>query len=371
MWFLKAPAAVVGLVAIALIPSASAKPYPVHLNGHEERQLYNSSQIAKRQCGGQLCGYDKQLCCPSGTTCFTDANNQAQCGNVGAANGNTQGWSFYTSTWVESNVMTHVTVYSSFVGATPAAQPTGTCGSSQQECGGRCCDSGFWCNANTVCELLGGGSSGGIIGTLTPSAPLRPTSSTLIIVTATGTPTATVPFETPIATGVSGTPVPVAGGGGGLSPGAIAGIVIGVLAGLALLALLCFCFCARGLLHSVMAIFGLGKNRKHTHEETYIEEHHHSSGAAGAGGRRWHGQGPARPARPEKKKTGGLGGLMAGAGLVGALAVALGLKRKADHRHDDKSTVSGTSYMYSDYTSTSSASSSDRHTRRTRHSSRR
>jgi hypothetical protein len=50
----------------------------------------------------------------------------------------------------------------------------------------------------------------------------------------------------------------------------------------------------------------------------------------------------------------------------------LGLKRRHDAKADDKSTtVSGTSYMYSDYTSSSSASSSDRHTRRTHHSSRR
>jgi hypothetical protein len=44
-------------------------------------------------------------------------------------------------------------------------------------------------------------------------------------------------------------------------------------------------------------------------------------------------------------------GLAAG---LGGLALALGLKRRHDAKVDDKSTtVSGTSYMYSDYTSSS------------------
>jgi hypothetical protein len=78
------------------------------------------------------------------------------------------------------------------------------------------------------------------------------------------------------------------------------------------------------------------------------------------------------------------------AAALGGLALALGLKRKHDRKDDKSTTVSGSSYYYSDYTSSSkspsppitqrelitdfhpgSASSSDRHTRRTRHSSRR
>jgi hypothetical protein len=74
---------------------------------------------------------------------------------------------------------------------------------------------------------------------------------------------------------------------------------------------------------------------------------------------------------------------------LGGLALALGMKRKHDRKHDDKSTtISGSSAYYSDYTSSSgftqqwarkfntnsytgSASSSDRRSRPTRHSSRR
>ncbi|KAF2473693.1 uncharacterized protein BDR25DRAFT_124477 [Lindgomyces ingoldianus] len=368
MWVFTAPS-VLSLVAIALLPSALAKPYPTHVD--EPRELNNATQLERRDCGsGIRCGYYGQLCCTGGEVCFTDANNLAQCGAAAAAATAAApgGWVTYTSTWVETGYVTRTSVWSTYVAATVQAAPTPTCTGAQSPCGVKCCDSGYYCLTSGQCALYGGGSSGGIIGTLTPSAPLRRTSSGLIIITATGTPTATVPFETPIPTGVNGTLVPANGGGGGLSGGAIAGIVIGVLLGILLLLLLCLFCCARALFDTVMAIFGLGKKRKHTHEETYIEEHHHSSGAGS--GRRWHGQGPSRPSRPPKK-TGGLGGALGIGALLGGLAIALGLKRRHDRHHDDKSTtISGSSY-YTDYTSSSSASSSDRHTRHTRHSSRR
>ncbi|KAF2182460.1 hypothetical protein K469DRAFT_712041 [Zopfia rhizophila CBS 207.26] len=343
MWIFQAPVSVLGLIAIALLPSASAKPHPVHIE--ELQELHNATQLEARNCGsGTPCGYYGQLCCAAGESCFTDSNNQAQCGGVtGQATG---GWVYYTSTWVETNYVTRTAVYSSFVGATVQATPTATCSGARSPCGGKCCDSGYYCLTSGTCALIGGGSSGGII--------------------ATGTPTTTVPFETPIATGVNGTLVEQ-NGGGGLSGGAIAGIVIGVIIGLLLLLLLCLFCCARALFDTVMGIFGLGRRRKHTHEETYIEEHHHSSGGSG---RRWYGQGPSRPSGP--KKSGGFGNALGIGALLGGLAIALGLKRRHDRKYDDKSTtISGSTGYYSDYTSSSSASSSDRHTRPTRHSSRR
>jgi hypothetical protein len=211
-----APAAILGLLAIAHLPATLAKPYPVHVE--EFREVHNASQVIdKRQCAGTLCGWAQQLCCPSGTQCYTDANNQAQCG-AGSGSGT---WQYYTTTYVETvGLLTKTSVYSSYVGG---AAPTATCKSSQNPCGSKCCDSGFYCadNANGgTCAAFGGGSSGGILptvapGTLQPSAPLRPTSSGLVIVTYTGRPTATVPFQTPIPTGAQGSPMPVAGGGGG------------------------------------------------------------------------------------------------------------------------------------------------------------
>ncbi|KAF1936338.1 hypothetical protein EJ02DRAFT_359371 [Clathrospora elynae] len=375
MWLFNAPPAVLGLLALTVLPAAIAKPYPVHIE--ELRELHNASQIIrKRACPEVACGFYGQLCCPSGSQCLVDANNQAQCGGGAATQAPGGQYSYSTGTFVETvGLVTYTSVYSTWIPATATA----TCKDSQNPCGSSCCDSGFYCKSSTSnqCALIAGGSSGGILpsGPLTPSAPLRPTSSGVVIVTYTGTPTATVPFQTPIPTGAAGGGLVETGASsGGLSGGAIAGIVIGVLLGILLLLLICLFCCARALFDTILAIFGFGKKRKHTHEETYVEEHHHSSGGAAAtGGSRWYGG--SRPARPSRvaseKHSGAKKGLGVAAGL-GAMALALGLKRKHDAKHDDKSTtVSGTSYMYSDYTSASSASSSDRHTRRTHHSSRR
>jgi hypothetical protein len=179
------------------------------------------------------------------------------------------------------------------------------------------------------------------------------------------TPTTTVPFGTPIATGQNGTLVPAEeSGGGGLSGGAIAGIVIGVIAGIILLILICLCCCAKAGLDAILAIFGIGKkNKKKTHvEETYISEHHHGRyGSAAGSGRHWYGSAaggrPGRPPPPPKEKKSGLGGLGAmGLGL-GGLAIALGLKRRHDRKHDEKSDVSSDYYGSSYYSYGSSKSS--------------
>ncbi|KAL1798618.1 hypothetical protein ACET3X_002655 [Alternaria dauci] len=350
MRLFSAPPAVLGLVALAHLPSAFAKPYPVHIE--EFAELHNASMLVKKADCANPCGYGGWLCCPSGSTCYTDASNQAQCGSAGANTEAAGGyWQYHTTTYVETvGLLTKTEVYSTYV----PAVATQTCSQSQNPCGSTCCDSGFYCLSSSAgtCALIAGGSSG--------------------VITYTGTPTATVPFQTPIPTGAAGGGlVPTEESNSGLSGGAIAGIVIGVILGILLLLLLCLFCCARALFDTLLAIFGFGKKRKHTHEETYIEEHHHSGGAAAGG--RWYGAGrPSRPSRAgSEKHSGSKKGLGLAAGL-GGLALALGLKRRHDAKVDDKSTtVSGTSYMYSDYTSTSSASSSDRHTRRTRHSSRR
>ncbi|KAH8724933.1 hypothetical protein GQ44DRAFT_617145 [Phaeosphaeriaceae sp. PMI808] len=365
-----APAAVLSLLTVAYLPSTIAKPYPVHIE--EFRDLHNASQLAPRQqCPeANLCGFYKQLCCASGQTCGEDSNKQAVC-NGGSPGG---GWQYVTSKYVETvGLVTHTTVFSTFVGGAANAAPTATCKASQSPCGGTsCCDSGYYCATGNTCAPLGGGSSGGILptvpGTIAPSAPLRPTNSGLVIVTYTGRPTATVPFQTPIPTGAMGAPVPVKSGGGGLSGGAIAGIVIGVILGVLLLLLLCLYCCARALFDTIIAIFGLGKKKRHTHEETTYVEGHHTSG-----GGRWYGAGrPSRPSRVGSEKKSSFGKGMGVAAALGGLALMLGMKKKHDAKHDDKSTtVSGSSYYYSDYTSSSSASSDDRRTRTTRHSSRR
>lgn len=345
------------LTLLALTAStAFAKPYPVH--DEELMQLHNATQIDKRaSCDGVSCGWDDWLCCPSGSSCEVDDNNQALCGSGGSA-ATTGAWAYYTTTWVETvGAVTKTSVYSSQVAG---AATTAACGNSQSPCGSVCCDSGLYCKASGTCAAIAGGSTGGVAPTVSASAPVRPTSSTLVVITYTGTPTTTVPFQTPVPTGASGS-LTETEASPGLSGGAIAGIVIGVLLGILLLLLLCLFCCARALFDTLLGILGIGgKKRKHTHEETtYIEDHRHSGGASAAGGR-WYGQGSSRPSRPmsEKKHSGGKGVGMAAA--LGGLALALGLKRKHDRKDDKSTTVSGSSYYYSDYTSSSKFSPSDR-----------
>ena len=182
----------------------------------------------------------------------------------------------------------------------------------------------------------------------------------MIIVTETGTPTTTVAFETPVATGAEvGLTESEGGGGGGLSGGAIAGIVIGTLLGLALLGLLCFYCCIRGLFAAFLALFGIGKKKqRRTEVEEYERYSHHGSGrhsgagAAAAGGRTWYGA-AARPSRPERKDDSKKKLLGVGAGLAGLWAV-LGLKRRHDRRHDDEK-YSEYSYSSDYYTNTSAS----------------
>lgn len=378
------------LTLVALTTStAFAKPRP--LQDEELMQLHNTTQIDRRAaCDGVSCGWDDWLCCPSGSTCTTDASDQAQCASAGAAGAVTTSgaWVYYTTTYVETlGAVTKTSVGSSYVGGAGTAATTAICNNSQHPCGSVCCDAGLYCKASGTCALIAGGSSGGIVPTVSASAPVRPTSSTLVVITYSGTPTTTVPFQTAVPTGAVGS-LTQDSASNGLSGGAIAGIVIGVIVGILLLLLLCLFCCARALFDTLLGILGIGgKKRRHTHEEvTYIEDSHHG-GSAAAGGR-WYGTGPSRPARPVNEKKSGIGKGVGMAAALGGLALALGLKRKHDRRDDKSTTISGSSYYYSDYTSaskytsagivsavtnnlTGSASSSDRHTRRTRHSSRR
>lgn len=336
MRFSTAPAAIVGLAAVALLPAVAAKPLALV---EESLELQNELLVEKRQqCPSEsVCGWERKLCCTNGQYCAQDDKGQAVCSASAAAVGAaTSGWVFTTA------VITQTSVFSTFVGG--PAPTAASCASSSD------CPSGYWCDGSRVCQPAAGNTPGATPG-----------------VTVTGSPTATLPFSTPIPTGANGTLVE-SNSGGGLSGGAIAGIVIGVILGIILLLLICFYCCARSAFHGLLAIFGLGKKRRTREETTYISEHHHS-GSAAAGGR-WYGQGSSRPSRPPKKSS-GMGNLLGiGAGLAG-LAAILGMKRKHDRRHDDKSTtVSGSSYYYSDYTSSSSASSDDRRTRNTRHSRR-
>lgn len=362
-----APAPLLQLIATLLLTPTLASPTDPELvqAGVSFNELFE-----RQSCDGTLCGWNQQLCCGAGSACYTDSSNQAQCSST--AGGSVQQttaaggyWQYYTTVYTETDLVTRTSIYSSYMGgaatatATAAgAVPTADCDYSVNEsnCGDICCASDQYCYTPGQCKANANGGSSGYYSsymstmyatTNSAGVPLRPTSSTLVIVTETNSPTTTVPFETPVATGANMTlTANEADNGGGLSGGAIAGIVIGTLLGLLLLGLLCFYCCVRGLW---VALCGGRKRRRTTEVEEY-ERYSHHGGSGAAAGRTWYGaRKPSRvERRPEHKERNTLLGV--GAGLAGLWAI-LGLKRRHDRRNDEK--YSEYSYGSDYYTSES------------------
>lgn len=371
----QSPPTLLSLLSVILSYSfvAIAKPYP-----RDDRLLVEPAseiELEKRACANP-CGWSGQLCCGAGQTCFTDIAGQAQCGTSGSGgsqqqqNNNGAQWQLYTTTFVETDLVTRTSVYSSYLGA---AQPTVVvaptvqqlpvvttvpCSSALNEhpCGGICCAAGQYCQFQGQCAAIAGGgaadSSASYFNSIqnTGSAFLRPTSNGVRTVTSTGIPTTTVAFTAPTSRGSTQNMAATATNNG-LSGGAIAGIVIGVLLGIALLLLLCGLYCFRTLFDGILAIFGLGPKRRRVETTEYIETHHSSHGGAAAGGRTWWGR-PARVDRPPApRRSGGLGGFGTVAAGLGTLALILGLKRRKDRR--EKSSSGSFSYTDDYYTSES------------------
>lgn len=367
------------VTAILLTPHVVAKPqpHPSRVAGFNFNELF-----ARIDCAGQVCGWQGQICCGSGEACYTNAAQQAECtpssgtGPITSSNGY---WEYYTSTYVETDLVTRTTVFSSYVGVgTAGATPTGSSGPdcnyalNESPCIDICCASGQYCsNANSgatsgQCVAAAGGGSSGYYSTYTAGqtatngatagAPIRPTTSAGETITTTSGPTTTVPFITPVATGANITLTEnQASGGGGLSGGAIAGIVIGVIVGLILLFLLIACCCFKALLDTIFACFGCGgKKRKSRVEVEEYERYssHHSRHGEGAG-RTWYGAAARPPTRVDRREDHSAGKTLLGAGAgLAALWAVLGLKRKRDNRRNEEK-YSEYSYSSDYYTSAS------------------
>ncbi|KAH8808207.1 hypothetical protein F5884DRAFT_360135 [Xylogone sp. PMI_703] len=381
------PALLSLLVTLSSLQPALAGPYP-----KDDLHDIGYSFLQVRDCVA-YCGVYNQYCCTAGQACYTDTNTVAFCGAATPApssGGGSGQWVYYTSVFTETDLVVHTSVYSSFVGGAPTTnnnvQQTSSpaiCDTSvgQTSCGPICCSSSQRCAASGQCEDAppGGWTSwtytASNTGTFVP--PTRPTSGTAS--TATVAVTTTEPFGTAVsATSTSTGLAVVSTGGGGLSGGAIAGIVIGTIAGVILLLLICFCCILRAGWDGLLAIFGLGNRRRETVTEVEtIERYRRGSSHGGAASRRTHtgwfgaasGGGRRRPTtvvEERKRKSSGFGGLGAvGAGLLG-LAVVLGLKRRHDRKEREKYTETdiSSSYYTDSYTGTSASSaSSDRRTR--------
>lgn len=363
MRFHQTPRPLLQLVTTILLAPRLTYAFPAELGAVSFNDLF------ARDCAGTPCGSENQYCCAHGSACVTQAN-VALCtansgGQVTQAAGGDGSWKYYTTTYVETDLVTRTSIWSSYMGGGGAVATAGSvpCNYALHEvaCGSICCTSQQYCYKDGQCaDASNGGSSAFYSSTpgATAGPPVRPTSSGQTTVTRSVSPTTTVPFMTPVATGanVTVTGMEQTGGGGGLSGGAIAGIVIGVLAGLLLLGLICFYCCLKGLLDGCLACFGLGgrKNRRRTEIEEYERHsrhsHHGSHYAGGGGGRTWYGAArpPARVDRHSRRESNSNKNLLGvGAGLA-ALWAVLGLKRKRDNRrrNDEKSEYSYSSDYY-------------------------
>ena len=365
---LSQPPNLLSLLAVILSSThiAQAKPFR-----RGDSLIETDNQTLVERQGSYACGYGP-LTCETADACYTDANGQAQCHTSSSGTqedtADSGQWQLYTTTYTTNELTTITSSNSLPVSVTTQVATGGTCDTAVGEspCGTNpangeplCCATGQQCLYQGQCGSSGGG--GGDVSssylfsvTATGTAFIRPTSATTQTVTSTGSATTTVPYQSASPTSSSGSAAGMQSttSNNGLSGGAIAGIVIGVLLGILLLLLICGCLCFKGLLDSFLALLGLGPKRKRR-ESTYIEErhsHHASGGGGGGGGRTWFGQRPSRPER--EKRSGGIGGLGAVAGGLTALAVVLGLKRRIDRR-DKTSYTTGSSYTYSDYTSSS------------------
>ncbi|KAH9845466.1 cell wall integrity and stress response component 1-like [Teratosphaeria destructans] len=357
------------ITAILLAPSAHANPAPTPavLAGFTFNELF-----ARYECSGTYCGYSSQLCCTGGSACYTDASDQAQCGPATATAAAAAGsWQYFTTTYVETDLRTITSTYSSQI-YTATAVATASCNYALNEspCGSICCASGQYCYVAGQCLAAGGGSSGyystyystmtstmanggttTIVVGATATAPLRATSSGVMTVTSTRSATTTIPFETPVATGANITLTSTKADHSGLSGGEIAGIVIGVLVGLALIALICFYCCLKGLLDGCLAVFGLGgrKKRRVTEVEEYERRRHHSSGG---GSRTWYGAAKRPPTRVsryderDRRNDGSGKGLLAVGGGLAALWALLGLKRRRNENNRRRNEEKYSEYSY-------------------------
>lgn len=254
-----------------------------------------------------------------------------------------------TTTWTETNTFT-----STVTDQTKEAKPTSIDKSVPCEpqdegwtsCGWICCDYYQECVEDGQCRVKPGFeeppgtpiviTTDGHVTTLY-SAPFR----------VTGTDTGT---EEPTGTfGADHDGAEEDDDDGGLSGGAIAGIVIGTLAGVGLLCFLCFCCIAKGIFGAICG--RKKKQRERTREEIY-EDKYTRRGASRPGsyytGRGTHSSwyGSEDGARAEKRKSGAK--WLGLAGLAATLLALLNVRKKKKPVERRTPTMYTDSYMYTD-----------------------
>ncbi|RDA90047.1 hypothetical protein CP533_4934 [Ophiocordyceps camponoti-saundersi (nom. inval.)] len=331
-------------------------------------------------CNGTPCGSQGQFCCGADEACTTLAGNVATCvaGVMGGA---------YTTTWTETHTYTS-TIMTHWL---PAPEPTAGVDCSpaapdQQACGPICCAGWQTCAFRGQCSVKPGyveptpvvvTADGGQL-TTQYSAPFRVTGTTTVTTSGAGGPPASASTTSSSSATAAAEAIGADTGtaGSGLSPGAIAGIVIGTVVGVALLLLLCFCCIARGIWASLC-----GTRRRPDRERVEVYEEHRSRRASRAPSAAyavrkdrhsgWFG-GPSRPTsvveRREKRSSKSPWLAIAGAGATILALLNLGKKDKPKPNPPRKVVSSRDSYSYYDYSDLTSpgSSSSGRRTNYTR-----
>lgn len=373
------------LVALtSFIQPAIANPFPKD-SLHDFLHL---GFLKDRSCAS-YCGVENEHCCAENQVCTT-SDNVAGCATPVTLVVRSDGdYTLYTTTWTETETFTS-TISSYWAASTATAG--GTCtppsGSGEIACGSICCASWQYCAYEGQCSSNPGatatGTAAGTTSYSTYATTITTSGSTITTqfsapyrVTGTGstTTTATGTLESSTATNnVNGTLATT--GGSNLSGGAIAGIVIGVIAGVVLLLALCACCIMRGLWHGLLAMLGLGgkkkKSRSRERETIIVEEERYSrhGRAASASQRDRHsgwfaGDRPPRSTaaesrRPSEKKTESKGKRWAEVGGLATMLALLGLRRDKKRRESaaTKRTSRARSEVSSSYFSDSYTASS-------------
>lgn len=362
MWLQANPSAVLAGLLLLVGHSSLTNAHPY---ARDDAHDLGYGYLMPRQCA-EYCGYNNMYCCNQGSTCYT-TNGVAGCS--AAAGG---GWEWLTTTWTVTATFT--STISSFwpvQTASPGQDCIPEADSGWIACGSICCASWQYCAFKGQCSANGPPPAGATYTTVVSSvttvittqysAPYRVTSG---VSGGTATQTGVVAGET--TTAGNGTVPLTSSGGTSLSGGAIAGIVIGTLAGVVFLLAFCVCCVVRGLWHTVLGLLGLRRKKEETTETIIEEERYSRHGGGSVHSRRdrhggWFAGG--RPAsvverKEEKKKSSGFGwiGLTAAAGTM---LLLLGLRKDNKKKAQSKARSEVSSNYWSESYTVSSPSKFD------------
>lgn len=292
------------------------------------------------------------ICCGSGEECYKDGSGHFSCAKGGGPNVQT-----FTTTMVSTYTLSAEPSSKPAPPATATATVTGKCdtGDGYSPCGDKCCSPQEECVSPGTCKWAGSTpfpSSGP-----EPTSPARPTAGVTTVtstMTSTGTRTKTsgtaaaatytTAFIAPHSTSGSLILPETTSHKSHLSGGAIAGIVIGSVAGALLLGALLLCCCVRGAADVCADICGCGRRRSRRSDD-------------GGGGGLFGLLNGRRQSRPDSDHHPFRHLLELGA----ALAAILLCVRHERRRHDEKSSTAS----YSSFAETSSPSQSSSKSRLT------